>query len=55
MSELERELFENQLRSIAKRLDYPRTPNIAGRVRVMTQPAVRFSLFERSQIKTVRR
>ena len=37
MSELERELFENQLRSIAKGLDYPRTPNIAGRVRVMTR------------------
>lgn len=32
MSELERELSENQLRSIAKGLDYPRTPNIAGSV-----------------------
>src|SRR5919106_1899051 len=32
MSELERELFEKQLITIAKRLDYPRTPDIAGSV-----------------------
>ncbi|MCI0556658.1 MAG: hypothetical protein L0287_37440 [Anaerolineae bacterium] len=32
MTELERELFEKQLISIAKGLDYPRTPDIAGRV-----------------------
>ena len=42
MSELERELFENQLRSIAKGLDYPRTPNIAEsvttRLRAATHP-----------------
>ena len=44
MSELERELFENQLRSIAKGLDYPRTPNIAGsvmtRLRASTRPHI---------------
>jgi hypothetical protein len=42
MSEFERELFEKQLISIAKGLDYPRTPNIAGsvmtRVRASTRP-----------------
>jgi hypothetical protein len=32
MSELQQELFEKQLSSIAKRLEYPRTPNIAGPV-----------------------
>jgi hypothetical protein len=32
MSELQQELFEKQLRSISKGLDYPRTPNIAGSV-----------------------
>jgi hypothetical protein len=30
MSELQGELFERQLRSIAKGLEYPRTPDIAG-------------------------
>ena len=42
MSELERELFETQLITIAKRLDYPRTPDIAGsvmtRLRASTRP-----------------
>lgn len=32
MSELQQELFEKQLVSIAKELDYPRTPNLAGPV-----------------------
>ena len=32
MSELERELFEKQLLAMAKGLDYPRTPDIAGSV-----------------------
>jgi hypothetical protein len=32
MSELQQELFEKQLVSIARRLDYPRTPAIAGTV-----------------------
>jgi hypothetical protein len=32
MSELQQELFEKQLSSIAKALDYPRTPNIADSV-----------------------
>src|SRR5512146_866959 len=30
MNESQRELFEGQLLSIAKRLEYPRTPDIAG-------------------------
>lgn len=32
MNELQRELFEQRLISISKGLDYPRTPDIAGRV-----------------------
>jgi hypothetical protein len=32
MNELQRDLFEKQLSSIANGLDYPRTPNIAGSV-----------------------
>ena len=32
MKELQQELFEKQLVSIAKRLDYPRTPDLAGPV-----------------------
>jgi hypothetical protein len=32
MSELQQELFEKQLRSLAKGLDYPRTPDIASSV-----------------------
>ncbi len=44
MTELEREHFENQLSSIAKRLDYPRTPDIAGFVmtRLRTSTDSRF-------------
>ena len=42
MTELERELFEDQLISIAKGMDYPNTPNIAGsvmtRLRASTPP-----------------
>jgi len=34
MNELQQELFEKQLLSIAKGLDYPRTPNLAGSVTV---------------------
>ena len=32
MTELQQELFEKQISSIAKRLDYPRTPDVAGSV-----------------------
>src|SRR5688572_32793731 len=32
MNELQQELFEKQLLSIAKGLDYPRTPDVAGSV-----------------------
>ena len=32
MSELQQELFEKQIRSLARGLDYPRTPDIAGSV-----------------------
>jgi hypothetical protein len=39
MSELERELFENQLVPIAKGLDYPRTPDIAGSVMKRLRPS----------------
>jgi hypothetical protein len=46
MTELERELFEKQLISIAKGMDYPRTPNIAGsvmpRLRASTRPRFAF-------------
>jgi hypothetical protein len=42
MNELQQELFEKQLLSISKGLDYPRTPNIAGsvmaRLRASTRP-----------------
>lgn len=42
MNELQRELFEQRLISIAKGLDYPRTPDIAGgvmrRVRIPARP-----------------
>lgn len=41
MNELQPELFENQVRSLAKGLDYPRTPDIAGSVmtRLRTFPS----------------
>ncbi len=49
MSELERELFEERLSAIAKGFDYPRTPNIVGRVRVKTRlrPSTRPGFFSR--------
>ncbi len=44
MNELERELFEKQLTSIAIGLEYPRTPDVAGsvtaRLRASTRPRV---------------
>ena len=44
MNELQPELFEKQLLSISKGLEYPRTPNIAGSVtaRLRTSPRPRF-------------
>ena len=47
MSELERELFENQMKSIAKRMDYPRTPNIAGSVMTRLCASTRRRFFSR--------
>jgi hypothetical protein len=41
MSELERELFEQRLRSIANGLDYPRTPDIATVVMTRLRPSTR--------------
>ena len=41
MSELERELFEQRLISIAKGLDYPRTPDIASAVMTRLRPSTR--------------
>src|SRR5262245_45898801 len=44
VDELQQELFEKQLLSISKGLEYPRTPNIAGSVtaRLRTSPRPRF-------------
>jgi hypothetical protein len=41
MSELQQELFEKQLRSLAKGLEYPRTPDIAGPVMTRLRPSPR--------------
>lgn len=41
MTELERELFEQRLISIAKGLDYPRTPDIAASVMMRIRPSTR--------------
>src|SRR5215211_4547160 len=41
MTELQQELFEKQLSSIAKGLDYPRTPNITGSVMQRLRPSTR--------------
>jgi len=41
MNELEQELFEKRLISIAKGLDYPRTPDIAGSVTTRLSPVTR--------------
>ena len=44
MNELQQELFEKQIRSLAQGLDYPRTPDIAGSVatRLPTSARTRF-------------
>jgi hypothetical protein len=39
MTELQQELFEKQLSSVAKGLDYPRTPDIAGSVMARLRPS----------------
>jgi len=46
MSELQQELFEKQIRSLSKGLDYPRTPDIAGSVMTRLRPSTppRFTL-----------
>ena len=41
MNELQQELFEKQLVSISKGLDYPRTPNIASSVMPRLRPSAR--------------
>jgi len=41
MSELERELFEQRLISIARGLDYPPTPDIAASVMARLRPSTR--------------
>jgi hypothetical protein len=45
MNELQQELFEKQLLSLSKGLDYPRTPDVAGsvmtRLRVSPSPSGR--------------
>ncbi len=47
MTELQQELFEKQLSSVAKRLDYPRTPNIASSVMTRLRPATQPRLISR--------
>ena len=46
MDELQQELFERQILSLSKGLEYPRTPDIAGSVmtRLRTSPRPRFTL-----------
>lgn len=41
MNEVERDLFEKRLLSIARGLEYPRTPDIAGKVMLRLRPAPR--------------
>jgi hypothetical protein len=41
MDELQQELFEKQLLSLSKGLDYPRTPDIAGSVMTRLRPSTR--------------
>jgi len=48
MTELQQELFEKQLSSLAKGLDYPRTPNIAGSVIKRLRPSTRPRFVSRS-------
>jgi hypothetical protein len=47
MNELHQELFEQQLVSITKGLDYPRTPNIAGPVMKRLRASARPRVFSR--------
>ena len=47
MSELEREIFEQRLISIAKGLDYPRTPDIATAVMTRVRPSARSRFISR--------
>jgi hypothetical protein len=47
MNELEQELFEKRLISIAKALDYPRTPDIAGSVTTRLRPVTRSRFISR--------
>lgn len=47
MSELQQELFEKQMRSLAQGLDYPRTPDIAGTVMARLPIAARPRLLSR--------
>ena len=41
MNQLQQELFEKQLHSVAKGMDYPRTPDIAGGVMKRLRPSIR--------------
>src|SRR6266540_1651535 len=41
MNELQQELFEKQILSLSKGLDYPRTPGIAGSVMTRLRPTTR--------------
>jgi len=47
MNELQQELFEKQILSLSKGLDYPRTPNIAGSVMTRLKGATRPRLISR--------
>lgn len=47
MNELQQELFEKQLVSIAKGMKYPRTPNLAGRVMGRLRPSASPQLVSR--------
>lgn len=47
MNELQRELFEKQLVSIARGLEYPRTPDIAGSVMQHLRPSPRHRFISR--------
>jgi hypothetical protein len=47
MNELQQELFEEQLVSLARGLEYPRTPNIAGAVTARLRPSTSPRFFSR--------
>jgi len=53
MSELERELFEQRLISIANRLDYPRTPDIAAAVMTRLRPSTRPRFISRKLVRSL--